>query len=282
MDQDIYHEARPGGSIGPIALGPGKPMVLVAGPCVIESAQHCIDLAGSIKQITDKLNIPYIFKASFDKANRSSGTSFRGPGLEKGLEILQAVKQKLDLPVISDIHLPSQATAAAQVLDVIQIPAFLARQTDLLIAAGKTGKTINIKKGQFMAPWEMGNAAAKAIEAGAGSVVLTERGTFFGYNRLINDMRSIQWMHRLGFPVLFDATHSTAEPGGAGNQSGGQRELAPLLARAAVAAGADGLFLEVHDNPEKAKSDAATVMPIDHLEKLLQTCLKIYSAVSTP
>jgi len=254
-------------------------MVLVAGPCVIESRQHCLDLAGAIKDVTSALKIPYIFKASFDKANRSSGKSFRGPGLDKGLAILREVKQALDLALLSDIHEARQADPASEVLDVIQIPAFLCRQTDLLLAAGRTGKTVNIKKAQFMAAWEMGNAVEKARQAGAGSVVLTERGNFFGYNRLVNDMRNIEWMHRLGCPVLFDATHSVAEPGGAGDTSGGQRELAPLLARAAVAAGADGLFLEVHDNPQQAKSDAATVMPLSWLKGLLQTCLAIFAAV---
>jgi 2-dehydro-3-deoxyphosphooctonate aldolase (KDO 8-P synthase) len=269
----------PTGKIGPYEFGgkDGK-MVLLAGPCVIESLEHCVKIAEFVKPLCEKLGISYIFKASFDKANRSSIDSYRGPGLADGLEILAAVKEKVGVPVVSDIHEPSQAKAAGDVLDVIQIPAFLARQTDLLVASAKTGKTVNVKKAQFMAPWEMGNVVEKLKDGGAKSIVLTERGTFFGYNRWIADMRSIEWMHQLGTPVLMDATHSAAEPGGAGKSSGGDRAMGAILAKSGVAAGADGLFLEIHDQPEKALSDKATVLPLEWLEELLQRCLEIFHA----
>ena len=270
----------PKGKIGPFAIGGAEGrLVVVAGPCVIESLEHCLKIAKAAKKICDKLGVNFIFKASFDKANRSSIDSYRGPGLEKGLEILAQVKRKVNVPVLSDIHLPEQAAAVSEVLDVIQIPAFLARQTDLLLAAAKTGKTVNVKKGQFMAGWEMRNAVEKLKSGGAKDIVLTERGNFFGYNRWITDMRNIEWMHRQGVPVLMDATHSAAEPGGAGKSSGGDRQMGALLARAGVAAGADGLFLEIHDNPEKALSDKATVLPVLWLEKLLLQCLDIFHAI---
>ena len=258
--------------------GPGGRMVVVAGPCVIESLDHCLKIAETAGEICDKLRIPYIFKASFDKANRSSIDSYRGPGLEKGLAILAAVKEKVMVPVLSDIHSPEQAAPAAKVLDVIQIPAFLARQTDLLVAAAKTGVCVNVKKAQFMAGWEMKNVVDKLKAGGARDIVLTERGNFFGYNRWIADMRNIEWMHQTGCPVLMDATHSAADPGGAGASSGGDRAMGPVLARAGVAAGADGLFLEIHDQPDKALSDKATVLPLEWLGDLLSKCLNIYRA----
>jgi 2-dehydro-3-deoxyphosphooctonate aldolase (KDO 8-P synthase) len=280
MTETLPKLSLPEGKIGPYPIGGTKAsMVLVAGPCVIESLEHCLVMAEAIKRITDKYHIPFLFKASFDKANRSSIQSYRGPGLEKGLEILGKVKQQLKLPVVSDIHLPDQARPAGEVLDVIQIPAFLARQTDLLAAAAETGKCVNVKKAQFMAPWEMENVLGKLREGGAKSVVFTERGTLFGYNRWVVDMCAIEWMHRLSVPVLVDATHAAAEPGGAGSASGGQREMGPVLARAGVAAGADGLFLEVHDRPEQALSDAATVLPLSWLGELLDQCLEIFAAV---
>jgi 2-dehydro-3-deoxyphosphooctonate aldolase (KDO 8-P synthase) len=220
-----------------------------------------------------------VFKASFDKANRTSASSFRGPGLKDGLAILRRVKESTGLPLTTDIHEASQAAPAAEVCDLLQIPAFLARQTDLLVAAAKTGKTVNVKKAQFMAPWEMGNVVEKLKEGGANEIVLTERGTFFGYNRWIADMRSIEWMHQLGRPVLMDATHSAAEPGGAGKSSGGDRAMGAILARTGLAAGADGLFLEIHDQPEKALSDKATVLPLGWMEELLKQCLEIYHVV---
>lgn len=270
----------PAGRIGPFDLGgrTGK-LVVVAGPCVIESLDHCLRVAAAVKRICADLDLPFIFKASFDKANRSSIESYRGPGLKKGLDILAKVKKRLSVPVLSDIHLPEQAKPAAGVLDVIQIPAFLARQTDLLVAAAKTGKTVNVKKAQFMAGWEMKNVAEKLQAAKAKGIVLTERGNFFGYNRWIADMRSIEWMHQVGYPVLMDATHGAADPGGAGKSSGGERAMGPVLARAGVAAGADGLFLEVHDNPDKARSDKATVLPLTWLPELLTQCKEIFQAV---
>jgi len=272
---------HPAGQIGPYTIGGPHPrMVLVAGPCVIESMDHCLTLAGEVKQITEKLNVPYIFKASFDKANRSSIDSYRGPGMDKGLDMLAEVKKQLDLPVLTDIHLPDQAEPAATVVDVIQIPAFLARQTDLLLAAAHTARTVNVKKPQFFSPWEMQNVHDKLRSGGAKSIVFTERGSFFGYNRLVVDMRSIEWMHKLAVPVLMDATHAAAEPGGTGKASGGERRMGPVLARAGIAAGADGLFLEVHDRPQKALSDAATVLPVGWLDALLEQCLEIF-AVTT-
>ncbi|MFA5865348.1 MAG: 3-deoxy-8-phosphooctulonate synthase [Phycisphaerae bacterium] len=280
MNDSLPSLTLPAGKIGPFALGgrEGK-FVLVAGPCVIESLDHCAKIAEFAKGVCGKLGINFIFKASFDKANRSSLDSYRGPGMEKGLEILAEIKKRLNVPVLSDIHLPDQADPAARVLDVIQIPAFLARQTDLLAAAAKTGRTVNVKKAQFMAGWEMENVVEKLKAGGAREIVLTERGNFFGYNRWIADVRNIEWMHQLGVPVLMDATHSAAEPGGAGKSSGGDRAMGPLLARAGVAAGADGLFLEIHDHPEKALSDKATVLPVTWLERLLTQCLDIFHAV---
>ena len=261
-----------------IQIGAGQPLVLLAGPCVIESRDHTLRLAESIAAITRGVGIPLIFKASFDKANRSSVRSFRGPGLSDGLAILDSVKRTLGLPVLSDIHWPEQAQPAADVLDCLQLPAFLCRQTDLLLAAGNTGIPVNVKKGQFMSPEEMGNVVEKLVSTGNRSVLLTERGTFFGYHRLVNDLTGLPRMQRFA-PTVFDATHSCQHPGSTGSQSGGSREFVPTLARAAVAAGADALFLEVHDNPEDAKSDAATVLPLDRLADLLESCLAIAAIV---
>jgi len=277
MENSLPSLTLPTGKVGPYPVG-GKDnkMVLLAGPCVIESLDHCLKIAEAAKTVCDKVGINYIFKASFDKANRSSIESYRGPGLEKGLEILAAVKDKLKVPVVSDIHETDQAEPAGKVLDVIQIPAFLARQTDLLLAAAKTGKTVNVKKGQFMAPWEMTNAVEKLRSGNAASIALTERGNFFGYNWWIVDMRSMEWMHQTGCPVLMDATHGAASPGAAGKSSGGDRSMGPILARSGVAAGADGLFLEIHDDPENALSDKATVLPLSWLNDLLQQCQTIY------
>jgi 2-dehydro-3-deoxyphosphooctonate aldolase (KDO 8-P synthase) len=229
--------------------------------------------------ISKKTNVGIIFKASFDKANRSSVQSFRGPGMEKGLEILDSVRKKTNLPIMTDVHESSQAAAAGEVVDCLQIPAFLCRQTDLLCACAKTGKPINIKKGQFISPEEMRNVVEKIQSCGNEKIILTERGTFFGYNRLVNDMASIEQMKQLGYPVIFDATHSTQQPGGLGNISAGRREMAPILAKAAIASGANGLFVEVHTEPEKSKSDSACIMPIDWLEDLLVVCKKIFDIV---
>ncbi len=269
----------PDASIGQHAVGRDHPLVLIAGPCVIESADHALRLAESIAEIARRLELPYVFKASYDKANRSSGQSFRGPGLEAGLAILERVRGELGLPVLSDVHEPAQAEAAAQVLDVLQVPAFLCRQTDLLLACGRTGRCVNVKKGQFLAPEKMALAVEKIRSTGNDNVLLTERGTFFGYERLVNDMTGLGVMRRFA-PVVFDATHSVQYPGGGGAVTGGRREFIPRLARAAVAAGIDGLFMEVHDDPANAKSDAATVWPLDQLEQLLTALLRIRTAVS--
>jgi 2-dehydro-3-deoxyphosphooctonate aldolase (KDO 8-P synthase) len=263
----------------PVEVGQDKPLFVMAGPCVIESEKLCLDIADRLAAIGQRLGIGIIFKASFDKANRSSISSFRGPGLKKGLEILAAVRKQTGLPVMTDVHEPSQAAIAADVVDCLQVPAFLCRQTNLLSACAKTGRPINVKKGQFLSPDEMKNVVEKLKACGNDKVILTERGTFFGYNRLVNDMTAIEAMKRLGCPVVFDATHSTQQPGGLGSASGGLREMSPILAKAAVAAGADGLFLEVHTDPERAKSDAASVMPIDWLEDLLVVCKEIFEIV---
>lgn len=264
--------------ISTIRIGRGAPLALIAGPCVIESADHTLELADAIHCICKNLSLPFVFKASFDKANRSSIQSFRGPGIDEGLKILARVRKEVGVPVLSDIHEPGQARAAGEVLDCIQIPAFLCRQTDLLAAAAATGRCVNVKKGQFMSPEEMKNVADKLSESGCRNFLLTERGTFFGYNRLVNDMTAIPRMQAFA-PVVFDATHSCQLPGGAGTQSAGQREYVGTLAAAAVAVGADGLFLEVHDNPANAKSDPATVFPLDQLRPLLERLLGIAAIV---
>ncbi|ADO76412.1 3-deoxy-8-phosphooctulonate synthase [Halanaerobium praevalens] len=256
-----------------------KPFVLLAGPCAIEEEDRVLRIAEGIKEITSKLGIPYVFKASFDKANRSSIESYRGPGLEKGLEILAKVKKEFDLPVISDIHLPEQAAAAADVLDIMQIPAFLSRQTDMLTAAGKTGSIINVKKGQFLAPWDIDQVVAKIESTGNEKIILTERGVSFGYNNLVVDMRSLPRMRKTGYPVVFDATHAVQLPGGAGDSSDGEKEYVPYLMRAALAAGIDSLFMEVHDNPAVAKSDGANMIPLVNLEEILKQGLAIDQAV---
>ncbi|MFA5293078.1 MAG: 3-deoxy-8-phosphooctulonate synthase [Phycisphaerae bacterium] len=259
-----------------IKVEPDGGLFVIAGPCVIETEEICLDIASRLAEISKKTGVPVIFKASFDKANRSSIDGFRGPGLEKGLAILAKVKKQTSLALLTDIHTPQQAAAAAEVVDCLQIPAFLCRQTDLLIACGRTGKPVNVKKGQFMSPEEMKNAVEKIHSTGNEKILLTERGTFFGYNRLVNDMTAIPAMKKLGCPVIFDATHSTQQPGGLGNATAGSRDMAPVLARAAVAAGADGLFIEVHTDPKNAKSDATTIMPIEWVENLLIICKKIH------
>jgi 2-dehydro-3-deoxyphosphooctonate aldolase (KDO 8-P synthase) len=262
-----------------ITIGSGE-LVLIAGPCVIESAEHALFMAQSIQDIATRIGIPYIFKASFDKANRSSIESYRGPGCLKGLEILGTIKKRLSVPVISDIHEPAQAVPAAKVLDMLQIPAFLCRQTDLLVAAGSTGLPVNIKKGQFMAPWDMANAASKVRSTGNSGIVLTERGTTLGYNNLVCDLRSLAIMRSQGFPVVLDVTHSLQIPGGLGTASGGNAEYITPLARAGVAFGLDGIFLEVHDNPDKALSAGPNSLRLDMLEPLLAQLMKIHEAAS--
>ncbi len=265
--------------IGSVEIGLDAPLFVMAGPCVIESKESCLDIANRLVGIGQKTNIGIIFKASFDKANRSSLHSFRGPGLQKGLEVLAEVRQKTNLPVMTDVHEPAQASIVSKVVDCLQVPAFLCRQTDLLCACGQTGKPVNIKKGQFLSPDEMKNAVEKIRACDNEKIILTERGTFFGYNRLVNDMTAINTMKEFGCPVVFDATHSTQLPGGLGNASAGRREMAPILAKAAIAAGANGLFIEVHTQPEKAKSDAASIMPIDWLEDLLKVCKEIFEVI---
>jgi len=262
-------------SVGSTVFGGGRPLVLIAGPCAIEDEALTLRIAGFLKRMAADLGIGLVFKASYDKANRTSVTSFRGPGMAEGLRILARVKAEFDLPVISDIHDLSQVAPAAEVLDIIQIPAFLCRQTDLLVAAGETGKIINIKKGQFMAPWDMANTVGKVESTGNDKILLTERGASFGYNNLVTDMRSLVIMRETGFPVVFDATHSVQLPGGAGASSGGQRQYVGALSRAAAATGIDGLFWEVHENPEKALCDGPNSLPLQDLQGLLEPILAI-------
>ena len=266
--------------IGDVEIGLDTPLFAMAGPCVIESETCCLEIANRLVDISQKTNVGMIFKASFDKANRSSISSFRGPGLERGLEILTKVRRQTDLPVMTDVHESAQVPAVSEVVDCLQVPAFLCRQTDLLCACGQTDKPVNIKKGQFISPDEMKNVVEKISACDNEKIILTERGTFFGYNRLVNDMTSIEIMKRLGCPVVFDATHSTQQPGGLGDASAGRPEMAPVLARAAIAAGANGLFIEVHTEPEKAKSDAGSMIPIGWLEDLLKVCRQIFEIVS--
>jgi 2-dehydro-3-deoxyphosphooctonate aldolase (KDO 8-P synthase) len=264
--------------LGPYNVGPGQPLLLIAGPCVIESAEHTLRMAESIAVIARRLEMPYVFKASYDKANRSSIRSYRGPGLEEGLRILERVRDEVGVPVLADVHEPGQVRDAGEVLDCLQIPAFLCRQTDLLLAAGRTRRCVNIKKGQFLVPKKMQLAVEKVRETGNQNVLVTERGTFFGYERLVNDLTGLAVIRQFA-PVVFDATHSVQYPGGESTVTDGAREFVPLLARAAVAAGIDALFLEVHDDPPNAKSDAATVWPLDRLEPLLTTLLRIREAL---
>jgi 2-dehydro-3-deoxyphosphooctonate aldolase (KDO 8-P synthase) len=261
------------------ALRAADRLVLIAGPCVIESEGLCLRVASSLKKTCDHLGVFYCFKASYDKANRTSSASFRGPGLAAGLAVLAKVRSKVGVPVLTDVHTEAQAAEAAEVADILQIPAFLCRQTDLIAAAVRTGRIVNLKKGQFLSPAEMGQVAAKAKRAGGGKILLTERGTTFGYHNLVADMRSIPIMRRFGFPVVFDATHSVQLPGGGGDKSSGQREFAPVLARAAVAAGADGVFIETHPSPDEAMSDGPNMIPLAEMPKLVKSLLKVWSAV---
>ncbi len=256
-------------------VGDGQPLALISGPCVIESEDFALKMAEEIKKICDRLKISYIFKSSFDKANRTSINSFRGPSLEEGLATFQKIKEKVGVPVLTDIHESIQAAIVAEVVDILQIPAFLCRQTDLLLAAAATGRAINVKKGQFLAPWDMKNVVQKLEMGGAKNILLTERGTSFGYNTLVVDFRSLPQMRAFGYPVVFDATHSVQMPGGQGNKSGGQREFVPYLARAATAIGIDALFMEVHENPEVALSDGPNMVPLANLEAILKQILII-------
>lgn len=260
-------------------IGAGNPLALLAGPCVLEGLERALYIGREIKAITQRLGIPYVFKASFDKANRSSFNSFRGPGLEKGLAMLAQIKKELDVPVITDIHTEAQAKPAAEVVDILQIPAFLCRQTDLVYQAALTGKPVNVKKGQFLSPKDMRNVVDKILEGGNPNIMLTERGASFGYNNLVVDMRSFPIMRSFGYPVVFDATHSVQIPGGLGTASSGNREYVEYLTRAAVGAGVDALFMEVHDNPEEALSDGPNMVYLDKLEDLLKDALSIYNIV---
>ena len=262
-----------------IRIGAGNPLVLIAGPCVIESEKLCLDTAKRIKDITTKLKIPYIFKSSFDKANRLSIDSYRGSGIERGLDILKKVKDKVNVPILSDIHCVIDARIAAEVLDIIQIPALLSRQTDLVVAAAKTGKVVNIKKGQFLAPWDILPIIKKIESCGNKNILITERGVSFGYNNLVTDFRALKIMRDFGYPVIYDATHSVQLPGGKGKSSGGQREFVAGLSRAAVAFGCDGLFLEVHPQPDRALCDGPNMINLGDLEKLLKEVKKIEEAL---
>jgi len=257
--------------VGSIPCGGNLPFILIAGPCVIEGRDSALYHAEALRVLTDRLGVPFIYKSSYDKANRTSGESFRGLGMDEGLAILAETKRQYGVPTLTDVHSPEEARAAADAVDVLQIPAFLCRQTDLLLAAGKSGRVVNIKKGQFLAPWDMGHAAAKVASTGNRRILLTERGASFGYNNLVSDFRSLPIMATTGYPVVYDATHSVQLPGGQGNTSGGQREFIAPLARAAVAVGVNGIFMEVHRDPERALSDSATVFPLAQLETLLRT-----------
>ena len=261
--------------IGPVALGNGHPLVLIAGPCVIESEDHALKVAETVQGIARRCGVPYIFKVSYDKANRTSIRSFRGPGLDEGLRVLSAIKARTGLPILTDIHEPAQAQRVAAVADVLQIPAFLSRQTDLIVAAARTGRAVNIKKGQFLSPRDMRFAVEKVTQSGNPRVFVTERGVSFGYNNLVVDMRAFPLLRELGCPVVFDATHSLQLPGGGDGVTAGQAEFIPTLASAAVAAGIDGLFLEVHENPASARSDAQNALPLEQLEALLRRLTRL-------
>lgn len=263
-------------NVGTIPVGGNAPLAVIAGPCVIESEDHVLFLAEKLKKLCSKLNVPLIFKASYDKANRTSMKSYRGPGLERGLQILARVKREFDLPILTDVHAEEQAAPVAEVCDILQIPAFLCRQTDFVHAIGRVGKPVNVKKGQFLAPWDIKNVADKLREIGCEDILLTERGVTFGYGALVSDFRALANMQEItGLPVCFDATHSVQQPGGLGTATGGQRQYVPLLSRAACAAGINVLFLETHDNPDQAKSDGPNMVPLSEMEALLRSCLAI-------
>lgn len=268
--------------VGNIKIGLDEPLFVIAGPCVIESRQVCLQIAEALVGIQERTGVGMVFKASFDKANRSSISSFRGPGIDEGLAILDSVRRQSGLPVLTDVHLPEQAKIAASVVDCLQIPAFLCRQTDLLVACGETQKGVNIKKGQFVSPDEMQNCVEKVRTTGNRRILLTERGTFFGYNRNVNDMTALPLMQQLGCPVVFDATHSTQRPGGLGTASDGTPDMAPILARSAVAAGANALFMEIHPDPTKALCDATCMLPLSQVEAVVSMCRRIHQLIRSP
>ena len=261
------------------ALSSGRRLILIAGPCVVESEKLCLKVANALQKTGAATGVTAIFKASYDKANRTSARSYRGPGLEEGLRVLARVRAEFGLPILTDVHTDAEAVAAGEVVDVLQIPAFLCRQTDLIRAAVRTGRVVNLKKGQFLSPAEMGQVVQKAVDAGGKQILVTERGTSFGYNNLVVDMRSMPILRRAGFPVIFDATHSVQLPGGGGDRSAGQREFAPVLARAAVAAGAEGVFIETHPEPDRALSDGPNTVPLSEMPALVKTLLKVREAV---
>jgi 2-dehydro-3-deoxyphosphooctonate aldolase (KDO 8-P synthase) len=265
--------------VGDIKIGAGKPLAVIAGPCVIESRESALKHASLLKDAAERVGVPYIFKSSYDKANRSSVDSYRGPGLEKGLEILAEVKEKVGVPVLTDVHEIDQVGAAKEVVDVLQIPAFLCRQTDFVLAVARSGKVVNVKKGQFLAPWDMGNVVEKILSTGNDQILLTERGVSFGYNNLVSDMRSLLVLRELGYPVVFDATHSLQLPGGLGKASGGERKYIGPLARAGVAVGVDALFMEVHEDPDHALSDGPNSLPLKEFEALLRVVKQLDEAV---
>ena len=267
-------------NIDNLIIGGGSPLVLISGPCVIEDYETTREIAAHLKDTTDKLEMPFIFKASFDKANRTSITAFRGPGLTEGLRVLKEIKKEFGIPILSDVHRICEIPAAAGVLDIIQIPAFLCRQTDVIVQVAKSGRPVNIKKGQFMAPWDMANVVEKITSAGNRRILITERGTMFGYNNLVVDFRGFMIMRQTGYPVIFAATHSVQLPGGAGKSSGGQRDYAPMLARAAVAAGVDGVFMEVHTNPEQALCDGPNSLKLDTIYNLLSRLKTIHDTIN--
>jgi 2-dehydro-3-deoxyphosphooctonate aldolase (KDO 8-P synthase) len=269
-------------AVGDAECGPGRPLLWILGPCVIESHDLTLRIADALADLGRRLRLPLVFKASFDKANRTSGASFRGPGLREGLKTLAAVKKNTGLPLTTDVHEVHQVEPVAEVCDLLQVPAFLARQTDLVLAAGRSGRAVNVKKGQFMAPWDMRHVVTKMAEVGNRRLLLTERGSSFGYNTLVSDLRAIPWMQDLGCPVIFDATHSVQMPGGAGDRSGGDRRMVPPLARAAVAAGCDGLFLETHPRPDEAKSDGPNSLALADLPALVECCLRLRQALEAP
>lgn len=266
-------------TVGPYVCGPEQPLLWILGPCVIESKEMTFRIAKRLKEISEQLKIPVVFKASFDKANRSSGKTFRGPGLEEGLKVLEQVKQEFGMPVTTDFHEPHQAQPVSEVCDILQVPAFLCRQTDLLRAAGRTGKPVNVKKGQFMAPGDMGNVVKKLAEVDNRQVLLTERGTTFGYGQLINDMRAIPQMQELGCPVIFDGTHSVQKPGAGGDRTLGERQFVATLTRAAIAVGCQGVFLETHPDPDNALSDGPNMIVLDQLPALIEQCLRIHQVL---
>jgi 2-dehydro-3-deoxyphosphooctonate aldolase (KDO 8-P synthase) len=265
--------------VGTIEIGGGGPLAVIAGPCVVESKESALRHAAALKEISERIGVPYIFKSSYDKANRSSVKSYRGPGLEKGLKILAEVKTKIGVPILTDVHEIAQIAAAKDVADILQIPAFLCRQTDFVLAVAKAGKVVNVKKGQFLAPWDMRNIVEKICSTGNEQILLTERGVSFGYNNLVSDMRSLVVMGELGYPVVFDATHSLQLPGGLGNASGGERKYIPALARAGVAAGVDALFMEVHEDPDRALSDGPNSLALDNFEGLIKIVKEIAGLV---